>query len=141
MKTIAKNILALVAGVVVGSLVNLALVNLGPLIVPLPEGADVSTMENLQESMPLFTPANFVFPFLAHALGTLVGAFIAARFAATHPKVFALVVGVFFLIGGIMAVRMLGGPLWFNATDLVLACIPMSCLGAALAGRMRGDEG
>lgn len=134
-KTIGKNILAVIAGIVVGSLVNILLVNIGPLVVPLPEGADVSTMETLQESMKLFTPVNFIFPFLAHALGTLAGAFIAAKFAASHNWKFAMCIGVFFLIGGIAAVNMIGGPLWFNVTDLLLAYIPMGFLGAALASR------
>jgi hypothetical protein len=137
MNPIAKNILAVVAGIIVGSLVNMGLVTIGPYVVPLPEGADVSTMENLRDSMKLFTPVNFAVPFLAHALGTLAAAFVAAKLAASHPVKLALVVGVVFLMGGIAAVSMLGGPLWFIAADLLLAYIPMSYLGAVLAGATR----
>lgn len=137
MKTVARNILALLAGVVIGSLVNMGLVNVGPMIVPFPEGANVSTMEGLRDSMELFSPVNFLFPFLAHALGTLVGAFVAAKLAASHAGKFALGVGVLFLAGGIAAANMLGGPLWFIVTDLVVAYIPMACLGAVLAGALR----
>ena len=135
MKSVGKNILAVIVGVVAGSLVNMALINIGPSVVPLPQGADISTMEGLRDSMKLFTPVNFIFPFLAHALGTLVGAFVAAKLAASHHVKFAMGIGVFFLMGGIAAVSMLGGPLWFNVADLVLAYIPMSFLGATLAGR------
>ena len=137
MKSVGKNILAVVAGVVVGGFVNMALVNIGPSVVPLPEGADISTMENLRDSMKFFTPINFIFPFLAHALGTLAGAFVAAKFAASHYVKLAMGIGVFFLMGGIAAVSMLGGPLWFSVADLLLAYIPMSYLGATLAGRTR----
>lgn len=137
MATVVRNFLAALVGVVVGSLVNMGLVNLGPLVVPLPEGADVSTMEGLRASMQLFTPVNFIFPFLAHALGTLAGAFVAARLAATHSAKLALGIGVFFLIGGIAAVSMIGGPLWFIVADLILAYIPMGYLGAVLAGATR----
>jgi hypothetical protein len=139
MKTIGKNILVVVAGVIIGGLVNMVLVNIGPSVVPLPAGADVSTMENLRESMKLFAPVNFIFPFLAHALGTLAGAFFAARFATRHSLLFALAIGLFFLIGGIAAVSMLGGPLWFQVTDLLVAYIPMSVLGAALADKTRSE--
>jgi hypothetical protein len=139
-KPVWKNTLAVIAGVVIGSLVNMLLVNIGPLLIPNPVGADVSTMENLRESMKLFTPVNFIFPFLAHALGTLVGAFITARFAANHNLKFAMVIGVFFLIGGISAVSMLGGPLWFKLTDLLIAYLPMSLLGATFAGRARSEK-
>ncbi|MDH3628717.1 MAG: hypothetical protein OEV00_15230 [Acidobacteriota bacterium] len=134
MNPIVRNILAVIAGFIVGSLVNMGLVNIGPSIVPLPEGADVSTMETLRESMKLFTPVNFIFPFLAHALGTLVGAFVAAKLAVSHKMKFAIGIGVFFLLGGITAISMIGGPPWFNVTDLVLAYIPMGYLGGILAG-------
>ncbi len=133
MNPIAKNVLAVIFGVVVGSLVNMGLIKIGPLVVSLPEGADLSTMENLRDSMKLFTPVNFLFPFLAHALGTLSGAFIAAKVAASHQVKFAIGIGVVFLIGGATMVSMLGGPMWFNVSDLLLAYIPMGYLGGILA--------
>lgn len=127
------NIVAIVAGVFAGSLVNIVLVNIGPSVIPLPEGADVSTMEKLQQSMALFTPANFLFPFLGHALGTLAGAFVAAKLAASHSMKLALGVGLVFLLGGIAAMQMLGGPMWFLVTDLVASYIPMGYLGGRMA--------
>lgn len=137
MKPIVRNILVVLAGLVIGSFINMLFVNMGPSIIPLPEGADVSTMEGLQESMKLFRPANFLFPFLGHAAGTLAGAFIVARFVTSHPFKFAMGLGVCFLIGGIAAVSMFGGPWWFKAADLLLAYIPMAALGASLADSTR----
>ncbi len=136
-KHLVWNTLAIVAGIFIGSLVNIVLVNLGPLLVPLPEGADVSSMESLKASMKLFKPVNFLFPFLGHAIGTLVGAFVAAMFASSHKFKLAICVGVFFLAGGIAAIQMIGGPFWFQAADLLLAYIPMSILGAQLALRKK----
>ena len=133
MNPIAKNTLAVISGFVVGSLVNIGLINIGPSVIPLPQGADVSTMENLRESMKLFTPVNFIVPFVAHALGTLTGAFIAAKIAASHHMKFAVCIGVLFLIGGATAASMLGGPVWFTVSDLLLAYIPMVFLGGILA--------
>ncbi|MDF1784559.1 MAG: hypothetical protein P1U82_01705 [Verrucomicrobiales bacterium] len=135
MNAFIRNLLAGIGGVVVGSIVNMALVNVGPSVVPLPEGASVSSMEGLRESMSLFTPANFIFPFLGHALGTLVGAFAAVKLAASDHMKVALGVGVFFLIGGAMMVKMIGGPMWYNMVDLLLAYLPMGFLGGALARR------
>ncbi len=133
MNHIVKNILAIVVGFLIGSIVNIGLVNLGMALVPLPEGADVSTMDGVRESMKLLTPINFVFPFLAHALGTLAGAYTAARMAASFQMLIALGIGLFFLMGGIMMVVMCGGPIWFIASDLLLAYLPMSFLGAIFA--------
>ncbi len=137
---IVKNVIAVVCGFAAGSVVNIALVNVGPFVIPLPEGADVSTMDGLKASMPLFKPANFLFPFLGHALGTFVGAFVAAKLAASHAMKLALGIGAFFLLGGIAAINMLGGPAWFNAADLLLAYIPMGYFGGML-GRSRPDSG
>lgn len=137
MGIIAKNAIGLVVGIIGGSLVNIALVNLGQSVVPLPEGADVSTMEGLRESMILFTPANFIFPFLGHTLGTLAGAFLAAKIAVSHQMKFAVGVGVLFLVGGIMMVMQIGGPLGFIVLDLGLAYIPMGILGGLLALRKK----
>jgi hypothetical protein len=137
MNPTARNILAAIVGFVAGSVVNSGLVNIGPSVVPLPEGADISTMENLRESMKLFKPVNFLFPFLAHALGTLTGAFVAAKLAVSHQMKFAICIGAFYFIGGATAVSMLGGPMWFNVVDLVLAYIPMGFLGGLLAGGNR----
>jgi hypothetical protein len=46
---------------------------------------------------------------------------------------FAMTIGVFFLLGGVMMVILVGGPLWFIACDLLLAYIPMGFLGGFLA--------
>lgn len=133
MNPIVRNILAVVAGWLIGSFINVALVNLGPSIIALPEGADISTMENLKESMQFFKPANFLFPFLGHAVGTLVGAFTAAKIAISHNKKIALGMGAIFFMGGVAAVFMLGGPTWFKALDLIFAYFPMAFLGSMLA--------
>ena len=118
----------------------MVLVNIGPFIVPLPEGADVSSMERLRETMERFTPANFLFPFLGHALGTLVGAIVAAKWSASRKMIPAMAVGVAFLAGGVVAMTMIGGPIWFNACDLLLAYIPMAWLGSYLAGQKQAHK-
>lgn len=133
MSPILKNILAVVVGIVVGSIVNMAIISISGSIIPPPEGADVTTMEGLKNSMHLFEPKNFVFPFLAHALGTLVGAFLAAKIAANHKMKFAYGIGFFFLLGGIANVFLLPSPTWFTLLDLIGAYLPMAFLGGKLA--------
>lgn len=128
MNPIAKNILAVIAGLVIGSAVNMAIIMVSGSIIPPPEGADVTTMEGLKASMHLFEPKHYIFPFLAHSLGTLVGAFVAALIASSHKARFALVIGAFFLAGGIANVFMLPAPMWYNVVDLAGAYIPMAWL-------------
>ncbi|HAD12507.1 MAG TPA: hypothetical protein DCF33_08715 [Saprospirales bacterium] len=135
MHPIIRNILAVIAGIIVGSIVNMGLIMISGSVIPPPEGGDVTTPEGLKATMHLFQPKHFIFPFLAHALGTLAGAFLAAKLAANNHMKFALVIGGFFLLGGIASVFMLSGPMWFNVLDLVAAYIPMAYLGGKWAGR------
>lgn len=133
MNPILRNILAVVIGIIGGSLVNMALIMMSGSIVPPPEGVDTSTMEGLQDGMHLFAPKHFIMPFLAHALGALAGGYLAARIAVTNKMTFAFCVGIFFLFGGIMMVYSVPSPTWFTALDLIVAYIPMAWLGGRLA--------
>ncbi len=135
MKPVVKNILAFVAGALFGSVVNMIIIMLSGIVIPPPSGTDVTTAEGLKASMHLFEPRHFIMPFLAHALGTFAGAFIAASIAATHKMKLALGIGVLFLIGGITNVLMLPSPLLFSVIDLAVAYIPMAYLGGMLAVR------
>ncbi len=130
---VLRNVLAVVAGAVVGSIVNMGLIVIGGKVIPPPAGVDVTTMEGLKAGIHLFQPKNFVFPFLAHALGTLAGAYLAARLAASRKMAMALIVGVLFLVGGVINVMSLSAPMWFNVLDLVVAYIPMAWIGGRWA--------
>lgn len=132
MNPIIRNILAIVAGCIFGSVVNGGIIMISGSIIPPPNGADVTTMEGLKESMHLFEPKNFLLPFLAHALGAFIGALLAAIIAATHKMKFAISIGALFLVGGITNVILLPSPLWFTVLDLVGAYIPMAYLGGIL---------
>lgn len=134
MNPILRNILAVLAGLVIGNLVNMGIIMISSFVIPLPEGADITTNEGLKASIHLFEPKHFVMPFLAHALGTLAGAFAAALFAANNKMRIGIGIGVFFLIGGIAAAFMFPAPTWFIVADLALAYIPMGYLGWILAG-------
>lgn len=132
MHPIIQNILAVIAGLVFGSVVNMGIVLVSGNIIPPPEGADVTTMEGLKASAHLFGPEHFIFPFLAHALGTLAGAIVTARMSAGYTSELALVIGAFFLLGGIVSAFMIPAPIWFIILDLVVAYLPMSYLGGRL---------
>lgn len=136
MKNMMRNGVAALAGIVIGSFVNMGLIMISGSIIAPPEGVDPSNMESLKEGMHLFGARHFVFPFLAHALGTFVGAFLCGLFAATHKLKVAMVIGLFFLIGGIVNVMMLPSPLWFTILDICVAYLPMAWLAGKLAGRL-----
>ena len=140
MPKLLRNILAVLAGVVIGSVVNMALITLSPSLIPPPAGVDVSNAESLAGAMHLFQPRHFIMPFLAHALGTLAGAFAAYLIAASYKARIAYVIGIVFLCGGIAASFMIPAPAWFIALDLLLAYLPMAWLGIQIGTRMQQTD-
>ena len=131
MNPILKNIIAIITGWLIGSIINMGLIKLGHGIFPI-EGIDPNNMDDLAKTMPTLDFKYFIFPFLAHALGTFSGALLAALIAANHKMKFALGIGVLFLLGGIVVSFMIPAPTWFIATDLLIAYIPMAWLGGKL---------
>jgi len=132
MNPIFKNTLAVLIGLFVGSIVNMAIILMSSSVIPPPKGADVTTMEGLKATMHLFEPKHFIFPFLAHAIGTFAGAATTALIASTRKTELALVIGSFFLLGGIVNVFTLPSPIWYNILDIVFAYLPMAYLARKL---------
>ncbi len=132
-----KNILAVIAGLLIGSFVNMGLILAGTSIIKFPEGIDPANVESIKAGIHLFEPKHFLTPFLAHAFGTLIGAFIAAKYGATKKLRLAMIVGGLFLLGGISNSFSIPFPMWFTVLDLVIAYIPMAYLGGMLAERLK----
>lgn len=140
MPKVLRNVLAVLAGVVIGGAVNMALIMVSPSLIPPPAGVDVTDTESLSRSIHLFEPRHFVMPFLAHALGTLAGALAAWLIAGSRKLAIALAVGVVFLAGGVSASFMIPAPAWFIALDLLVAYIPMAWFGARLGALVTGKS-
>jgi hypothetical protein len=136
--SILQNIAAFVAGAIVGSVINMALITVGPSVIPPPEGVDVMNAESLAANIHLFETRHFVFPFLAHALGAFFGALAGFLLAGRRKHIVAWAVGALSLAGGIAASTMIPAPAPFIAVDLIFAYLPMAWLavrtGRALAG-------
>ena len=128
MNTIFKNMLAILGGIVIGMVVNMGLIITGNQFIPFED--DMNPM-----NATMWEIKYFLFPFLAHAIGTLVGAFIVARYSASYHMILSISVGVFFLLGGISMVFIMPAPLWFILVDIFLAYIPMGWYGWKLTGQ------
>jgi hypothetical protein len=132
MNPFLRNTLAVTVGIIIGSLINMSIILISSSIIPLPEGADNTTIQGLQKTIHLFEAKHFLFPFLAHVAGTFAGAVTTALLAVNHKKKLALAIGAFFLFGGIISVSSLPSPTWFTLIDLVFAYIPMAYLALKL---------
>ena len=128
MNSIIKNILALIGGGLVGMVANMGLIITGNQLIPFSENINPMNAMNWEIRY-------FIFPFLAHSIGTFSGAYIAAKFSASYHMLFAICIGIFFLSGGISMVFILSAPIWFIVMDLVFAYLPMGWLGWKISNK------
>ena len=122
MKLFFKNIGALIIGVIIGSIINIGLIILGGNIFPLPESFNPMNALNWDIKY-------FLFPFLAHAIGTFSGSFIGSKISKKYTKLISGAVGIYFLSGGIYMVIILPAPVWFISIDLIFSYPLMAFLG------------
>ena len=132
---ILRNVLGIIAGLIVGGAANMLIVIIGGKIIPPPVGVDMTTVDGLKAGMALLEPQHFIMPFLAHAMGALLTALVACLIAASARFPIALGLGILNLLGGIAASMMIPAPFWFKAVDLILAYIPMALIGWKLSGK------
>lgn len=132
---IFKTILVIVTGIIAGSVVNAAIIFLGNAIFGSPEGMILWDEESVKAHADQLKTANYVCTFLAHQLGTLVGAFVAATIAPFRKLIFALIVGIWFLGSGIYAASVITAPIWFKIADIVLY-LPIAFIGGNLKAKL-----
>jgi hypothetical protein len=123
-------ILVLLASILLGGLLNGKIIEIQSFFIPLPPGADFSTEEGMKNSIHLLSAQHFIFPFLAHALGTLLSGTLAVLFLKKSNKLnyYLWFIGGLFFAAGTYMVTILPAPWWFNILDLTLAYFPMAWL-------------
>jgi hypothetical protein len=125
-----RNFGAVIAGLVVGMTVNLALVQLNTVLFPLPNGIDITDTAQMRDVIQDLPAAAWILVFAAHLGQSFVGAWVAARLGASHRMTLAMIVGVVSLGAGIANAIMLSMPAW---TWLEM---PFYLVVAGMAGRM-----
>ena len=126
MKIILKNIGIIALGIIIGMIINMGLIILGGII--------IAPSDNFEPMNALnWDIKYFIFPFLAHSLGTFSGAFIVSKLSKKTNIAIPLIVGFYFLSGGIYMATILPTPIWFILLDITVGYIPMALLGWKLA--------
>jgi hypothetical protein len=140
MKKIIVNIVAVLMGLFAGAVVNGGIINISSKIIPPPTGSNLQTMEGLIKAMPIMEPKHFIMPFLAHALGTFIGAMICSLVARSQKLILALSIGLTFFISGFTMVFQLPAPLWFDLVDLIFAYFPMAWFGYKIVSKLKWKQ-
>ena len=89
MKMLLKNIGIIISGIIIGMIVNITLIIIGGIIFVPTNNFDPMNAINWDFKY-------FIFPFLAHSIGTFSGSFIVSRLSSSIAM--SLIVGIYFLV-------------------------------------------
>ena len=118
-------ILLLLVGCVIGMIVNISIIGFGYFlfsidIIPVPDGLFPYPQNNLH----LFKFYHFIFPFLAHSIGTFVSVYFVCRYATNYKFILSLIISSFFLLGLLTSTKL--APNSYLIFDAVFAYFPMA---------------
>ena len=130
-----RKILAVIAGIIAGSLTIFLFETVGHLIVPPPAGMDATNVESIRAAMSQMTLASFLLILAAWCGGSFVGGLVAAAIARTDGgRGCALIVAGFIVLSGIATMILIPHPIWFWIAGIVLP-FPCALAGARLVAR------
>lgn len=137
MNPVLRNVIIYILAIIGGNIVNMSTLMIGMEIFPV-EGLDVLTPETLKIAYEkgLLTSKHFIFPLIAHALGTFVAALIVGYFCKTQQRKWYISVGILFLVLGCLNLNSIPHPSWFGIVDLIISYIPMAILGGILGMKL-----
>jgi hypothetical protein len=135
-----RNIGAVIAGLLVGSAANMAILGVSSMVYPRPEGMDFNDQAQLAAYIATLPTAAFFFVLAAHLGQAFVGGWLAARLSASQPVWMALFVGTVTAMAGLYYLISLPGPVWLwieMPLYFVLSWLPGSWEEARRAGGSR----
>jgi hypothetical protein len=112
LKAVGRSVLAVLAGLIAGSVLIAAIEGVSSLIYPLPSGLDPNDYDALRRYVDELPVGAFLFVLAAWAVGSFAGGWIAARLAGRAALAHGLIVGVFFLAAGLVNLLMIPHPVW-----------------------------
>jgi hypothetical protein len=130
-----RSILAVVVGVVLAHVVIVGIEIIDWVIYPPPPGFDMHDPAAVRQLMATMPAGAFAMVALGYFLGTVVGAWVAARIARRSPVVCAIVVGGVLLALGVVNLLTIPHPAWFWPVSL--AAFPLGTWIGLLIGRRR----
>ena len=107
-----RNIGAVIAGLIVGMALNMALIMVNLIPFPMPEGLSMQDQEGFSAWAKTLPETAFILPMVAHLAQAFFGGWVAARLGASAPLRLAMIIGVGSLLGGIYNAVSLEIPTW-----------------------------
>ncbi|MFK7926899.1 MAG: hypothetical protein AB8H79_01830, partial [Myxococcota bacterium] len=126
---------AILALIVVLAL-NMAVILLNFVFFPLPEGVAMDDAAAMAAWMSDLPQTAFILPIVAHLVQAFAGGWVAARVGASIPMVLAMIIGGLSLLGGVLNLLQIPGPIWMWA-ELPLYLVLAWAAGALEVRRRR----
>lgn len=136
MRPILRSVLAVLAGVAVAAIVVAIVEAISTLVYRAPPGLNLADAAAMREFIRDLPAGAFVFVLVGWALGTLTGAWTAARIANRSHLVHGNIIGTLLLGTGVANMLMLPHPAWVWVIG-VIAFVACGYAGGRLAARTR----
>ena len=107
-----RNIGAVIAGLIIGMALNMAIAMLNMFFFPMPEGVSMQDQEAFSAWASALPETAFILPVVAHLAQAFFGGWAAARLGASVPMRLAMIIGVLSLLAGIYNAVSLEIPTW-----------------------------
>ena len=87
-----RNFIAVIAGLIVGMIVNVSLVQLNTVFFPLPEGVEMTDTAQMKEAIQAMPATGWILVIAAHLGQAFIGGWVAARLGASRWMMLAMIV-------------------------------------------------
>jgi hypothetical protein len=136
MSPILRNVLSIVAGVVVGVVVIALMQMLNAVLFPVPAGVSPTDPAAMATAVRGLPTGAFIGLILGYLLGTTAGCYTAVRIAVEGHRRVAWLVAFVFIIGGILNFRSIPHPAWVMLLSFAAFAVGPQ-LALLLAGRAK----
>ena len=133
-----RTVVAVILGVVSGTLAIALVERTGHQVYPPPEGLDIEDREAVAELVAAAPIGALLFVLAAWGIGAGVGGWISVRLGSPVPRG-PFIVGLVLLAFGVTNMLMIPHPTWFFIAG-VLIFLPTALLGGRLAHRSRRED-
>ncbi len=140
-KLLLRNILAIVAGVLLGGVAIMVVQMIGHQVYPVSAELDVNDKAAMRAFVAGLPVGALLFVIVAYAIGSFVAGALAAYIGHGARTRHALVAGAVLMLAGIMNLVAIPHPVWFSVLTVVVF-LPLAWLGARLvASAGEGSSG
>lgn len=115
-----RRILAVVGGLLAGSICIWLMEALGHFLYPLPAGVEPTNVEAFKAYVSTLPFAALLLVLVGYSLGAVVSGFISTKIANDGKNRYAIICGVFFLLATVYNMIMLPTPVWFWVLGILL---------------------